>query len=123
MAGEITISLSVVGSKGGAVASATDSDVIDMGGSNMSAITQTVPITTSAALVIGSVAIGGIMVVKNLSAGSTVYINNNGAATVAGAPIKIKYGETALLRTSSTGGIYHAVADIAALVQVVCFDN
>ena len=113
------MSLSVVGSKAGATASATDSDVIDMAGSNMAAITQTVGVTT-AALNIGLVTVGGIMVIKNLSSSGTIYIDTT-AAVVLTAPIKVKYGETALIRTNA--GTYHAIADIASLVQVICFDN
>lgn len=119
MAGEITISLSVVGSNAGAVASATDSDVIVMTGSNMSS--QTVSILTASTVIpVGAVTVGGVMAIKNLSTGSTIYVDNV-AAVIATAPIKIKYGETALLRTNT--GTYYGIADIAALVQVVCFDN
>jgi hypothetical protein len=125
MAGEITISLSVVGSNAGAVASATDSDVIVMTGSNMSSQTVTILSTASTTIAIGAVTIGGVMVIKNLSTSGTIYVDNAVYATlalaVAGSPVKIKYGETALIRTNAL--TYTAWADISALVQVVCFDN
>lgn len=118
MAGEITISLSVVGSKNGATASATDSDVIDMAGNNISSQTVTVG-TVSGAIPIGATTVGGIMAIKNLSTTGTIWVDNV-AAVVANAPIKIKYGETALFRTAT--GTYYAIADIASLIQIVCFD-
>ena len=125
MAGEITISLSVVGSNAGATASATDSDVIVMTGSNISSQTLTILSTASTIIAIGAVTVGGVMVIKNLSTTGTVYVNNavygTLALAVAGSPVKIKYGETVLLRTNL--GTYTAWADINALVQVVCFDN
>ena len=119
MAGEIIISLSVVGSKLGATASATDSDVIDMTGNNISSQTQTIAVT-STAIAMGAVPVSGIMAIKNLSTTGTIYIDNV-AAVIAAAPIKVKYGETALLRTNT--GTYYAIADIASLVQIVCFEN
>ena len=124
MAGEITISLSVVGSNAGATASATDSDVIVMTGSNISSQTITVAITGTT-IPLGAVTVGGVMAIKNLSTGSTIYFGNaihaNLADAIADSCIKIKYGETALLRTNT--GIFYGWADIAALAQIVCFDN
>ena len=124
MAGEIAISLSVVGSNAGAVASATDSDVIVMAGSNISSQTITIAITGTT-IPLGAVTVGGIMAIKNLSTGSTIYFGNSVHANltnaIADSCVKIKYGETALIRTNT--GVYYGWANIAALAQIVCFDN
>jgi hypothetical protein len=120
MAGEIAISLSVVGSNAGAVASATDSDVIVMTGSNISSQTVTIGVATTT-IPLGAVTVGGVMVIKNLSTTGTIYIDSVTPVVTAASRIKIKFGESALFRTNAA--IYYGIADFAALAQVICFDN
>ena len=123
MAGEITISLSVVGAKGGAVASVTASNVVDMSatGFDISSQTYSVVSTGSTAIPVGAVALGGVMVIKNMSSTVSIYVNR-GVATVT-SPILVKYGETVMFRTVS-GTAYEAITSSGtALVQVVCFED
>ena len=123
MAGEITISLSVVGSKGGATASVTASNVVDMSATGFDISSQTYSVTSGTTPIpVGAVALGGVMVIKNMSTTISVYVNNGGAATTT-SPVLVKYGETVMFRTT-VGSVYHAItASGTALIQVVCFED
>ena len=123
MAGEITISLSVVGSKAGATASVTASNVVDMTLAGVDISSQTHTVTSVTGIIpVGAVALGGVMVIKNMSTTVSIYVNNGGAALVT-SPILVKFGETAIFRTT-VGSLYHAItASGTALIQVVCFED
>ena len=122
MAGEITISLSVVGSKGGATASVTASNVVDMSATGFDISSQTYSVTNSTtAIPVGAVALGGVMVIKNMSSTVSIYVNRGTATTTS--PVLVKYGETVMFRTVS-GTAYEAItASGTALIQVVCFED
>jgi len=122
MAGEIVISLSVVGSKGGATASVTASNVVDMTLAGVDISSQTHSVTSTSAIIpVGAVALGGIMVIKNMSTAVSVYITKGTAVVTS--PILVKYGETVTFRTTA-GTPYEAVtASGTALIQIVCFED
>ena len=92
---EISLNVSFKAAKGGAAVTSSRNASIVMNGTDV--LSRTMAVTTSAvALPMGEVAIGGLIVIKNLGS-TSVYI---GAATVttANAVVKINTNEMAVFR-------------------------
>ncbi len=115
MASEISVSVSLTFSKGGASISKSDSKLVDVTGDAFSHEVQSIP-TSNTALVEGA-AVGtpGYVYIKNLDATNFVTVGITASYT-----IKLLAGEFALFRAASA---IYALADTAScLVEYVIIE-
>lgn len=119
MANEITQTITLSATKGGATVSLSSTKRIDMTGNEMMQSTQSIG-TTAETLALGDVAgVPASVAIKNLDA--TNYVDIGGNADLDTFYVRIRPGQTAVFQPSS--GTLHAKANTAAVrVQIVAME-
>ncbi len=121
MANEISLSVSLTASKGGAAVSINGAKTLDMAGTDMTSETQTFG-TTEQPVPLGDVAQGGLVVIKNLSTTESIRFGLTGF-TYAAAVWGVGPGETIMVRTNSGSAAIFGIASAdSTLAQCVILE-